>query len=73
MKTVRMDEYICLNVDQIVIDEMKNIQTCKLRKTDFPEDRANMAKLKWAARIILDNYTVAPRFPVDPFRGQKAF
>ena len=58
MRTVRIDEYICLDVDQIVVDEMKGILNCKMRKTDFQTDRDNMAKLKRAARVILDNYTV---------------
>jgi len=58
MRTVRIDEYICLDVDQIVVDEMKGILNCKMRKTDFQTDRDNMAKLKRAARVMLGNYTV---------------
>jgi hypothetical protein len=58
MRTVRINEYICLDVDQIVADEMKSILNCKMRKTDFQSDRDNMAKLKRAARVMLGNYTV---------------
>ena len=59
MRTTRIDEYICLDVDQIVVDEMKSILSCRMRKTDFQSDRDNMAKLKRAARVMLDNYTIA--------------
>jgi hypothetical protein len=58
MKTVQIDQYICLDVDQIVADEMKMILSCKLRKTDFQEDRDSMAKTKRAARVILSHYTI---------------
>jgi hypothetical protein len=70
MRTVRIDEYICLDVDQIVIDEMESVLQCTMRHNDAQSDRDNMAKLKRAARVIRDNYSVAPRFPIDPFRGQ---
>ena len=59
MRTVRIDEYICLDVDQIIVDEMKSILNCKMHHTDFQSDRDNMAKLKRAARVMLSNYTIA--------------
>lgn len=58
MESVRIDQYICLDVDQIIVDEMKDILTCKMRRTDQQEDRDNLAKLKRAARVVLGNYTV---------------
>ena len=58
MKAVRIDEYICLDVDKIVVDEMKMILSCKLRKTDYQEDRDSMAKLKRAARVVLRHYSI---------------
>lgn len=62
MKAVRIDEYICLDVDRIVVDEMESILSCRMRKTDHQTDRDNMAKLKRAARTMLTNYRVGSRW-----------
>ena len=58
MKAVRIDEYICLDVDKIVVDEMEMILSCKLRREDRQEDRDSMAKIKRAAREIRSHYKV---------------
>ena len=57
MKTKRVDQYICIDTDQIIIDEMKEII-----ESDYEilgtVDRAYWDKMKEAAKVILDAYTV---------------
>ena len=58
MKTKRIDEYICLDVEQIVVDEMKEILSQKIGDFYMEEDREYWTELQNAAKVILRNYTV---------------
>jgi hypothetical protein len=58
VKTKSIDNYICLNVDQIVIDEMNNIINNKFDDPINSEEAAYWAKLIESAKVILGYYTV---------------
>ena len=57
MKTTRIDEYICIDVDQIVIDEMRDIIDTECGSS-FQEDIDDTARAQEAAKIILAYYSV---------------
>jgi len=54
---VRIDQYICIDIDAIIIDEMKEIINSDCVGS-HPEDVRNWVELQLAARIVLKNYTV---------------
>jgi len=57
MKTTRIDEYICIDVDRIIVDEMREIvdNDCG---SHLQEDKDNWQRLQDAAQVIINNYTV---------------
>ena len=57
MKTTRIDQYICIDTDQIIIDEMKDIidNGCG---SSMKEDIDDWERLQAAAKVILEFYTV---------------
>ena len=57
MKTTRIDEYICIDVDQIVVDEMKDIID-KDNGSHLEEDVKEWKRLQRAAKVVLEFYTV---------------
>ena len=57
MKTKRIDQYICIDSDQIIIDEMNDIID-QDGPYSFKEDEEYWEKMKEAAKVILDCYTV---------------
>ena len=57
MKTVRLDDYICIDIDKIIVDEMRDIIGSDCFSL-CPEDDENWARLQEAAKVILENYSV---------------
>ena len=57
MKTTRIDQYICIDTDQIVIDEMKEIIGGDYGHCEGV-DREYWDKAIEAAKVILAAYTV---------------
>jgi hypothetical protein len=57
MRTTRIDQYICIDVDRLVADEMKNILSCTAKYT-HKEDRDYSVKVKRAAKVIFGYYTI---------------
>ena len=56
MKTTRIDNYLCLDVERIVVDEMKVILETKSSMFAHEEDRVMWDELTAAAKVILENY-----------------
>jgi len=54
---VRVDQYICIDIEAIIIDEMEEIVNSDC-VGGHPEDVRNWRELQQAARIVLKNYTV---------------
>ena len=57
MKTKRIDQYLCIDMDQVIVDEMTDIiegDYGHLQKVD----REYWDKMIEAAKVILDAYTV---------------
>jgi hypothetical protein len=57
MKTTRIDQYICIDTDQIIIDEMNDIID---NDSAYPnkEDDKYWKRLRKAAKIVKDAYTI---------------
>lgn len=57
MKTTRIDQYICIDTNKVVIDEMHNIID---NDCDYPnkEDKKYWKNLQKAAKVVLEFYTV---------------
>ena len=57
MKTTRIDQYICIDSDQIIIDEMKDIidNGCG---SSMKEDLDEWERLQAAAKVVLEFYTI---------------
>ena len=57
MKTKRIDQYLCIDTDQIIIDEMKDIidNGCGSK---MKEDKDAWERYQEAAKVILGFYTV---------------
>ena len=58
MKTKRIDQYICIDTDQIVIDEMKDILKTDCSKFMLEDDKADWKELQAAAKVIKRFYTI---------------
>ena len=59
MKTTRLDQYICIDVDKVVIDEMNYLmEDSHLDNAIFPEDKKYWDEVRKAARVILTAYEV---------------
>ena len=57
MKTKRIDQYICIDTDQIIIDELKYIiedDTTQLQKAD----KKYWKRMAAAAEVLLEAYIV---------------
>lgn len=59
MKTTRIDQYICLDSDQIIVDEMREIVDSD-SGSHLKEDKKEWKRLQKAAKVILEFYTVVP-------------
>lgn len=57
MRTTRIDQYICLDVDRIIVDEMEEILSHDSGSNN-PEDIADWKTLQMAAQVILENYKI---------------
>jgi len=57
MKTKRIDQYICIDLDQLIIDEMKDVIDND-SGSRLKEDRKEWKRLQKAAKVILEFYTV---------------
>jgi len=57
MKTKRIDQYICIDLDQLIIDEMKDVIDND-SGSHLKEDRKEWKRLQKAAKVILEFYTV---------------
>ena len=57
MKTERIDQYLCLDLDKIIADEMNYILENDCGSA-MDEDVQYWEKLQEAAKVILDAYTV---------------
>ena len=57
MKTKRIDQYICIDSDQLIIDEMKDVIDND-SGSRLKEDRKEWKRLQKAAKVILEFYTV---------------
>ena len=55
MKTTRIDQYICINVDELIVEEMQEIIDNDCRNL-LKEDKEYWARLKEAAKVVLDTY-----------------
>jgi len=57
VKTTRIDQYICIDADQLIIDEMREIvdNGCG---SHLKEDKKEWKRLQKAAKVILEFYTV---------------
>jgi len=60
MKTTRIDQYICIDTDQVMVDEMTEIIEMEIDKQAHAVDKADWKELQAAARVILKNYSVGP-------------
>ena len=58
MKTKRIDDYICINIDQIITDELEEILNADIDDFWHEEDKKNWKKLQAAARVVLKYYRV---------------
>ena len=59
MKTKRIDQYICIDVDKIVVDEMNWLmEDSHLENTLFPEDKKYWKKMRAAAKVVKSTYEV---------------
>jgi len=58
MKTKRIDEYICIDVDKIIVDEMKEIRDGDYSHLFLDEDIEFWAGIVEAAKVILTAYEV---------------
>ena len=57
MKTTRIDQYICIDSDQIIIDEMEEILAGDCG-SNMKEDIVDWERLQDAAKVVLEFYTV---------------
>ena len=57
MKTTRIDQYICIDVDELIVEEMREIIDQKCGRM-LKEDKEYWARLKEAAEVILDTYGI---------------
>jgi hypothetical protein len=57
MMTTRIDQYICLDVDKIIVDEMQEIVDGDCGSV-MQEDLHDWIELQQAAQVILKYYTV---------------
>ena len=57
MKTTRIDQYICIDSDQIIIDEMEEILSGDCG-SDMKEDIDGWERLQAAAKVVLEFYKV---------------
>ena len=55
MKAKRIDDYICINIDQVICDEMEIIVNTDCGSS-MQEDRDAWDRLQEAAKVILENY-----------------
>ena len=57
MKTKRIDQYICIDMDQIIVDELKDIidNGCG---SSMKEDLDEWERLQAAAKVVLEFYTI---------------
>ena len=59
MKTKRIDQYICIDVDKIIIDEMNELMDdSHLENILFPEDKKYWEEVAAAAKIVKSAYEV---------------
>ena len=56
MKTKRIDQYICIDADQIIVDEMTELIESNCGSV-LEEDQTYWKELQEAAKVILKNYT----------------
>jgi len=57
MKTTRIDQYICIDIDRIIVDEMKEIVDND-SGSHLKEDISEWKRLQDAAKVILEFYRV---------------
>ena len=55
VKMKRIDQYLCIDIEEIIVDEMKGIIQTK-NTSRHPEDIESSAKLQAAAKVVLSNY-----------------
>jgi hypothetical protein len=58
IETKRIDQYICIDTDQIVVDEMNNILDEDIESFHLEEDKKMWSELQAAAKEILRFYKV---------------
>ena len=58
MKTTQIDQYICIDKDRIIIDEMEEILSCSDCGSNMKEDIVDWERLQDAAKVVLEFYTV---------------
>jgi hypothetical protein len=58
MKTKRIDQYICIDVDQIVADELNDVLTVDPDSFSMKEDREYYKRLLPAIEIVLEHWSV---------------
>lgn len=58
MKIKRIDEYICINIEKIIEDELRDILSNDIDKLSLEEDKKYYKKLQDAVKIVLKYYTV---------------
>ena len=56
IETRRIDQYVCIDVEKLIVDEMRDIVCTVDSPNAHPEDREYMAELRKAALVILSNY-----------------
>jgi len=58
MKTKCIDQYICIDKDQIVIDEMNEIIDTDTNSFNLKEDIKQWKQLQKAAKVVLGFYKI---------------
>jgi len=58
VKIKRIDEYICINIEKIIEDELRDILSNDIDKLSLEEDKKYYKKLQDAVKIVLKYYTV---------------
>ena len=58
MKIKRIDEYICINIEKIIEDELRDILSNDIDNLSLEEDKKYYKKLQDAVKIVLKYYTV---------------
>jgi len=58
VKIKRIDEYICINIEKIIEDELRDILSNDIDNLSLEEDKKYYKKLQDAVKIVLKYYTV---------------